>query len=91
MAISPKTGDLYLDKGNIARVSGVESLPQVIRQCLSLNRVESPFHPTFGARLSDYFENYRGSDGSPCEWTSISKAWPLAVQSFHFGRFQRGP
>jgi hypothetical protein len=49
--------DLFLDpKKNIARVSGFESLPQVVQQTLSTKRGESPFHPNFGSRIGKYFE-----------------------------------
>jgi hypothetical protein len=62
LAISPKTNDLYLDaKGNIARVSGLDALPQKVRSCLSLQRGESPFHGDFGVRLAQYFDAFRGS------------------------------
>ena len=57
-AMSPETGDLYLDKGQIARVSGLPSLPQLLRQTLSLQRGESPLHTTFGARFSEYFDDF---------------------------------
>jgi hypothetical protein len=61
-AISPKTNDLYLDaKGHIARVSGVDALPQKVRSCLSLQRGESPFHGDYGVRLAQYFEAFQGS------------------------------
>ncbi len=37
LAIHPETGDLYLDdEGHIARVTGVEYLPQMMRSVLSL-------------------------------------------------------
>jgi hypothetical protein len=60
-AISTTTNDLFIEKGQIARVSGLNSLPQVIRQCLSLQRGESPFHPTYGARLAEYLNAFRSS------------------------------
>jgi hypothetical protein len=61
-AISPTTDDLYLDnKRNIARVSGVEALPQRVRSCLSMQRGESPFHGDFGVRIAEYFDAFRGS------------------------------
>jgi hypothetical protein len=60
-AISRETGDLFLEKGSIARVAGLDSLPQHIRQCLSMLRGESPFHPDFGARLAQYFDAFRAS------------------------------
>jgi hypothetical protein len=61
LATSNETNDLFLEKGNIARVSGLDSLPQHIRQCLSMLRGESPFHPEFGARLAQYYDAFRAS------------------------------
>lgn len=62
MALHPDTYDLYLNaEGNIARVSGLEALPQRVRSVLSMQRGESPFNPTFGMRFFEYFEAYRGS------------------------------
>jgi hypothetical protein len=62
MAASPITNDLYLDeKGNIARVSGLESLPQSIRQCLSLRKGEFFGDRNYGTRLAEFFEAFRGS------------------------------
>lgn len=62
MATSSRTNDLFLDsKKHIARVSGFESLPQVVRQTLSLKRGESPFHPEFGSRIGEYFEAFHGT------------------------------
>jgi len=60
-AISPETNDLFIENGQIARVSGVDALPQKVRSCLSLQRGESPFHRDYGARLAEYFEVFRGS------------------------------
>src|ERR1700688_1168754 len=62
MAISSETNDLFLDsKKNIARVSRFESLSQVIRQTMSIKCGESPFHPEFGSRISEYFETHPGT------------------------------
>ena len=62
MALHPETGDLYLDnKGNIARVSGLEYLPQKVRSLLSMQRGENVFVPTAGIRFFEYFEAFRGS------------------------------
>ena len=62
LAVHPETHDLYVDeKGGIARVSGLDYLPQRVREVLSMQRGESPFHPTFGMRFFEYFEAYRGS------------------------------
>jgi hypothetical protein len=62
LAMHSETHDLYLDeRGGIARVSGIDYLPQRVREVLSMQRGESPFYPTFGTRFSEYFEAYRGS------------------------------
>jgi len=50
-----KGGDLFLDEGNIATVSGIDALPQKIRTCLSHLPHESPFHPEFGSRISQFY------------------------------------
>jgi len=60
-ATSPETNDLFIENASIARVSGAAALPQSVRQCLSLHRGESPFHPDCGARLAEYFHRFRGS------------------------------
>ena len=61
-AAHPETNDLYLDKkGSIARVAGLDYLPQRMREALSMQRGESPFSPTFGMRFFEYFEAYRGT------------------------------
>jgi hypothetical protein len=62
MALHPETHDLYLDdKGNIARVSGLEYLPQKVQTLLSMQRGESVFNSTFGIRFFEYFEAYKES------------------------------
>jgi hypothetical protein len=62
MAMHPETHDTYLDsKGNIARVSGLEYLPQKIQSSLSMQRGENVFAPTAGIRFFEYFEAYKGS------------------------------
>ncbi len=58
-AIHPDTGDLYTENRQIVRVSGFASLPQVLRQCLSLHRGESPFHPEYGVRIAEYYNVFR--------------------------------
>jgi hypothetical protein len=60
-AISPKTNDLYVENGQIARVSGLAALPDNVRSCLSSQRGESPFHPDYGVRLAEFFDAFRGS------------------------------
>ncbi|GGI17031.1 hypothetical protein [Oxalicibacterium faecigallinarum] len=62
LAISAETNDLYLDeRGSIARVSGLDYLPQLIRQNLSIQVGESVFDPSFGMRIFEYFSEYSGS------------------------------
>lgn len=61
LAISDETGDVFVRNRSIARVSGFASLPQSLRQGLSLQRGESPFHPRFGTRLGEYFSAYKTS------------------------------
>jgi len=61
-ALHPETGDWYGDgKGNLARVSGLEYLPQKVQSLLSVQRGESVFNPTFGIRFFEYFEAFKGS------------------------------
>lgn len=62
MALHPVTHDIYLDdKGNIARVSGLEYLPQKVQSLLSMQRGENVFAPTAGVRFFEYFEAFAGS------------------------------
>jgi hypothetical protein len=62
LASHPETNDLYVDeRGDIARVSGVDYLPQRVREVFSMQRRESPFSPTYGMRFFEYFEAYRGT------------------------------
>lgn len=53
--------DIFLANGSIAIISGLDALPQQIKSCLSLQRGESPFYPTLGARIKDYFDLFRDS------------------------------
>ncbi len=53
--------DFVAKDGQLATVSGVEALPQKLKTVLSLERGESPFHPHFGARLSEYYANFGDS------------------------------
>ena len=62
LALHPETGDIYLDeKGDLARVSGLEYLPQHVQSLLSLNQGESVFAPRFGMSFLEYFESFNGS------------------------------
>lgn len=60
-AISPQTGDLFVENGHIARVYGLASLPQIVRSCLSTQRGESPFHPDYGTRVAQYLDAFHDS------------------------------
>jgi hypothetical protein len=62
MALHPETGDIYLDgKGNIARVSGIDYLPQKVQAVLSMQRQENVFAPSAGVRFFEYFEAFQDS------------------------------
>jgi len=61
MAANPVTQDIFLANGDIARIRGVDSLPQVLRQTLSMMQGEAIFARDAGARLQEYFYRYRGS------------------------------
>ena len=58
-ALSPKTNDVFAENGRIARVSGLASLPQILKSNLSLRRGESPFNPDYGANFATYFDEFR--------------------------------
>ena len=61
-ATNPETNDWFADtKRSLARVSGVDYLPQRVREVLSMQRGESLYSPTSGMRFFEYFEVYRGS------------------------------
>lgn len=62
-ALQPETNDWYVDKntGSLARVSGLDYLPQKIRSTLSVQQGEDVFHPEFGMRFFEYFQEYGGS------------------------------
>jgi len=71
--------DLFVtEDGNIAEVSGVDSLPQKIKMCLSSQRGESPFHKDFGTRIGEY---YRLLGGSAIDRSDRSQAGALATSS----------
>ena len=62
LALDPETNDLFLDSaGHIARVAGIDALPQRVLAVLSMQRGESVFSPEFGMRFYEYFEAFRGS------------------------------
>ncbi len=60
-AISPITNDMFVENGQIARVSGLASLPQKIRSCLSLQKGESFFDPNSGVRFAEYSAAFHDS------------------------------
>ena len=61
-ALHPETNDWYSDgKGHLARLSGLEYLPQKVQSLLSMQRGESVFNPFFGMRFFEYFETFKGS------------------------------
>jgi hypothetical protein len=60
-AMHPETNDLYVKDGQIARVSGLEAFPQVLRSALSMQRGENVFAPRAGVRFFEYFEDFKGS------------------------------
>jgi hypothetical protein len=67
MALHPVTRDLYVDeKGDIARLSGLDYFPQHVESALSMQRGESPFYPHAGIRFFEYCEEYRESS-----WLSL--------------------
>ena len=62
MALHPDTFDIYADaSGNIARVAGLDYLPQKIQTSLSLQRGESIFHRSAGIRFYEYYQACRES------------------------------
>lgn len=66
LASHPETDDLYLDaQGHIARVAGIEALPQIAKSLLSMQRGENVFHPNSGMRFFEYFQEFAGSPWLP--------------------------
>ena len=57
--------DTFAKNGKIAMVSGVNYLPQKVRELLSMQQNESAFSPDFGMRFFEYFEAYKGSHWLP--------------------------
>jgi hypothetical protein len=60
-AVHPETNDMYIKDGQIARVSGLEAFPQILRSALSMQRGENVFAPRAGVRFFEYFEDFKGS------------------------------
>jgi hypothetical protein len=61
MAISPATGDVFAERGAIARTSGQASLQQMLRSVMSLVRGESYWDLDEGAQFSDYLASFTES------------------------------
>jgi phage baseplate assembly protein W len=60
-AMDPVTLDMYIENGQIARVSGLASLPQNVQSLLSMQRGESVFARDYGVRFAEYLETYSDS------------------------------
>jgi hypothetical protein len=61
LALHPETNDFYIENGSLARVAGLDALPQRIQSALSMQRGENVFHPNAGVRFFEYFEDFKGS------------------------------
>ncbi|MCB8881734.1 hypothetical protein ACELLULO517_15910 [Acidisoma cellulosilytica] len=62
LATDPINNDIYVTPtGDIAMVSGSDYFPQRIREVLSMQIGESPFHQLFGVRLYEYYSAYHDS------------------------------
>lgn len=57
--------DLFISNGQLARVSGVDALPQRIKTCLSTIRGEVFYAPTYGTRIREYSTEFLGSPWLP--------------------------
>lgn len=55
------THDIFVENGEVAKVSGLDALPQKISMNLSVQRGEMWFHPSFGVRLKEFFQLFHGS------------------------------
>ncbi|WP_153950389.1 hypothetical protein [Cupriavidus sp. U2] len=53
--------DLFVENGDIGMVSGIDALPQRIKETLSMLQGESPFHPKAGSRIKEYFDEFEDS------------------------------
>ena len=60
-ALHSETDDLYVEDGSIARLAGVDILPQKIQALLSMQRGENVFAETAGVRFYEYFEAFSGT------------------------------
>ncbi len=50
--------DIFVFDGDLAMVSGLDALPQRIKEGLSMMRGESPFHPRAGSRIKEYYDAF---------------------------------
>jgi len=57
--------DLSIVNGDLRTVGGLDALPQKIKICLSTLRGEMIFNPTFGSRIKEYFDLFKGSPWLP--------------------------
>lgn len=57
--------DLFFVNGQMARVRGLDALPQKIKTCLSTSRGESWFAPSYGTRIREYSTEFFGSPWLP--------------------------
>lgn len=53
--------DWFVVNGDLATVSGLDALPQRIKEGLSMMRGESPFHPKAGSRIKEYYDAFAGT------------------------------
>ncbi len=57
--------DLFLEKGDLATVQGLEALPQTIKTCLSTGRGEVFSSPSYGTRIREYSSEFFDSPWLP--------------------------
>ncbi|WP_406226969.1 hypothetical protein ACI7YU_18310 [Pseudomonas siliginis] len=57
--------DLFILNGQLARVRGLDALPQKIKTCLSTIRGEVFYAPTYGTRIREYSTDFLGSPWLP--------------------------
>jgi hypothetical protein len=60
-AVSPDTGDVFIQNGQIAWVSGLESFSQSVQSSLSLLKGEAFTDLDAGASFADYFQAFKDS------------------------------
>ncbi|TWC24307.1 hypothetical protein FBY06_102388 [Pseudomonas sp. SJZ085] len=57
--------DFQILNGSLARIRGLEALPQQVKTCLSMSRAESYFAPSYGTRIREYSVGFFGSPWLP--------------------------